>query len=503
MRRRGGLDELAATASPAQCRAGLRAARVPRHRRHGRRRALRVRGRHLGAFDRLAARAPRRATRRSAATATCRASASTCWATRTSTAPTPTGRCSMPTAIPMRCCRAPRTRPTRSTWAATAATWCCASWSRMSAGFWRFMDAQVGGDPALRKQLAEEMVGRTMEGEPLVGAHRRTHPGRGGPAQQLHLWRRRREACAARSAPTSGAAIRATPTCRRAAGFLFVGQADAGFRCHGPSGRQGLIDPLPPAAAARPRIRPRVVSVEQALSPAPANPGDATGLHFICLGANIARQFEFVQSAWLAGLRFDGLPGDSDPLTGNHLPRDDGTPTDGFAMPLDSGPDRRVCGLPQFVTVRGGAYSFCRACGPCATCRRCSHELECQPSDAAGQHRLGLAQLSSAIRAMALIRLERRFDPLLRPAFDAFLRDPLARFTTALINSAAHRRRPGDRRGAAAARRGELHRLDRQELHAPDERPAGSPAASSAAATPRPRASCAASSRCTTASRST
>ncbi|MDM0023705.1 hypothetical protein [Variovorax saccharolyticus] len=36
---------------------------------------------------------------------------------------------------------------------------------------------------------------------------------------------------------------------------------------------------------------------------------------------------------------------------------------------------------------------------------------------------------------MALIRLERRFDPLLRPAFDAFLRDPLARLTTALINS--------------------------------------------------------------------
>ncbi|MGO4391605.1 hypothetical protein AB4Z46_09655 [Variovorax sp. M-6] len=36
---------------------------------------------------------------------------------------------------------------------------------------------------------------------------------------------------------------------------------------------------------------------------------------------------------------------------------------------------------------------------------------------------------------MVLLRLERRFDPLLRPAFDAFLRDPLARFTTALINS--------------------------------------------------------------------
>ncbi|VTU20926.1 hypothetical protein SRS16CHR_02740 [Variovorax sp. SRS16] len=36
---------------------------------------------------------------------------------------------------------------------------------------------------------------------------------------------------------------------------------------------------------------------------------------------------------------------------------------------------------------------------------------------------------------MALLRLERRFDPFVRPAFDALLRDPLARFTTALINS--------------------------------------------------------------------
>lgn len=35
---------------------------------------------------------------------------------------------------------------------------------------------------------------------------------------------------------------------------------------------------------------------------------------------------------------------------------------------------------------------------------------------------------------MALIRLERRFDPFVRPAFDALLRDPLARFTTSLIN---------------------------------------------------------------------
>jgi hypothetical protein len=39
-----------------------------------------------------------------------------------------------------------------------------------------------------------------------------------------------------------------------------------------------------------------------------------------------------------------------------------------------------------------------------------------------------------------LVQLERRFDPFLRPAFDALLRDPLARLTTALIN----RRRPDE-----------------------------------------------------------
>jgi hypothetical protein len=39
-----------------------------------------------------------------------------------------------------------------------------------------------------------------------------------------------------------------------------------------------------------------------------------------------------------------------------------------------------------------------------------------------------------------LLHVERRFDPLFRPAFDAVLRDPIARLTTALINT----RRPNE-----------------------------------------------------------
>jgi hypothetical protein len=40
----------------------------------------------------------------------------------------------------------------------------------------------------------------------------------------------------------------------------------------------------------------------------------------------------------------------------------------------------------------------------------------------------------------ALVQFQRRFDPFIRPAFDAVLRDPIARFVTALINS----RRPNE-----------------------------------------------------------
>ena len=39
-----------------------------------------------------------------------------------------------------------------------------------------------------------------------------------------------------------------------------------------------------------------------------------------------------------------------------------------------------------------------------------------------------------AALSINLVQLERRFDPFFRPAFDAMLRDPLARFVTALIN---------------------------------------------------------------------
>jgi deferrochelatase/peroxidase EfeB len=82
------------------------------------------------------------------------------------------------------------------------------------------------------------------------------------------------------------------------------------------------------------------------------------GLHFLCLNANISRQFEFVQNAWLMSTKFDGLAGESDPLLGNRTPFGDGRSTDNFTIPREQGLGRCISGLPRFITVRGGAYFF-------------------------------------------------------------------------------------------------------------------------------------------------
>ncbi|RKS80328.1 Dyp-type peroxidase family [Motilibacter peucedani] len=80
--------------------------------------------------------------------------------------------------------------------------------------------------------------------------------------------------------------------------------------------------------------------------------GDVRGLHFLCLCADVARQFEFVTHTWALNAQFDGLYDDADPLLGGHLPT--GHSFTEQAVPVR----RRTRGLPAFVTVRGGAYFF-------------------------------------------------------------------------------------------------------------------------------------------------
>jgi hypothetical protein len=71
-----------------------------------------------------------------------------------------------------------------------------------------------------------------------------------------------------------------------------------------------------------------------------------------------SRQFEFVQNAWMIGTKFDGLLDESDPLLGNREAVAGCPAADAFTYARHGSVRRRLRGLPQFVTMHGGAYFF-------------------------------------------------------------------------------------------------------------------------------------------------
>ena len=226
-------------------------------------------------------------------------------------------------------------------------------------GFWRFLDGQAGGNPVVREKLAEAMVGRTLSGEPLTLSPGQVVAGNGtAPAADLNAFTYEADPQGLRC--PLGAHIRRTNPRNAdlppgAPGLVSWLMRTLGF--DGEALRQDLV-----ASTRFHRLLRRgreygaAVPLSQALTGAQG--GDETGLHFICLNANIGRQFEFVQGAWVMGTKFNGLSGESDPLLGHRLPYADGSPTDGYSIQQADGPDKRLAGLPQFVTVVGGAYFF-------------------------------------------------------------------------------------------------------------------------------------------------
>ena len=197
-----------------------------------------------------------------------------------------------------RCCRATRRAPAAPTSAATAATSSSASCGRTCPGSGassttRPRRADGSSDPHARLRLAAKMVGRWPSGAPLALAPDADDPS-ARRRERLRLPRarpaRRR---AARSARTSAARIRATRSTR------------------GPGSSDSLGDqPPPPHPAARPRVR-HVADDRRRRSPAATT--SERGLNFICLNANIQRQFEFVNHTWLNNPKFGRLYDDADP----------------------------------------------------------------------------------------------------------------------------------------------------------------------------------------------
>lgn len=78
---------------------------------------------------------------------------------------------------------------------------------------------------------------------------------------------------------------------------------------------------------------------------------DEKGMLFMCLNADIDRQFAFVQQTWVMNGNFESLAGERDAFVGN--PLGDGH----FSIPGPQGPTV-LRGLPSFVTLHGGGYFF-------------------------------------------------------------------------------------------------------------------------------------------------
>ena len=226
--------------------------------------------------------------------------------------------------------------------------------------FWQFIWDQAGGNAVAADRLAAALVGRTTAGDPLVPVRAQAIAGIGTDPEQIRHNQFTFDADPQGVACPFGAHVRrANPR-----------NADYPGR---PTGIARLASALGLGANAfrddlmssvrfhrilrRGREYGPGLSPTEARRPAPVDDPER-GLHFICVNANISRQFEFLQNAWMVNTKFSGLSGESDPLVGTRdaIP---GCPiTSGFTRPNDGRPPTQVSGLPQFVTVRGGAYFF-------------------------------------------------------------------------------------------------------------------------------------------------
>jgi deferrochelatase/peroxidase EfeB len=225
------------------------------------------------------------------------------------------------------------------------------------AGFWEFLDRQRSDTGLTAEELAEAMVGRTIDGTPLVSLSGTLVAGVNGDDSASNNFTFSDDPDGKRC-PLGAHIRRANP--RNAdmpggpGGAISRLIRTAGFGRHG--ARDDLVAPVRFHRILR-RGRPYgPASSPQRVPPSGAD--EERGIHFICLNANIARQFEFVQNAWMVGTKFDGLIDEGDPLLGNRQPVPGCPAADGFTYARDGAVRRRLVGLPQFVTVRGGAYFF-------------------------------------------------------------------------------------------------------------------------------------------------
>jgi deferrochelatase/peroxidase EfeB len=228
--------------------------------------------------------------------------------------------------------------------------------------FWQFLLEHSGGDVGKAEKLAAAMVGRTKAGDPLAPIRRRPIPGVRGDPKEIRQNQFTYEDDPDGVRCPFGAHIRRSNPRNfdfpvRPTGLFGKIRIMLGF---GPKGfKDDLISSVRyHRILRRGREYGDCLEPMEALEPAAEGAASGSGLHFVCLNANILRQFEFLQNAWIANTKFDGMTGESDPLLGNREEIPGCPVTSDFNIPKERGLRQRVAALQQFVTVLGGGYFF-------------------------------------------------------------------------------------------------------------------------------------------------
>lgn len=219
--------------------------------------------------------------------------------------------------------------------------------------FWRWLYDEVGEANAI--ELAEAMLGRHMDGRPF--AQLGTQEIAGIKDRVLNGFNFRADPDG-RVCPIGAHIRRANPRSGDYAGGRtgLIGKLLALLGLTGTAEADRIASARFHRIIRRGREYGKKLDRVDAVKPNAEDP--KSGLHFVCLNANPIRQFEFIQGAWLASAKFAGMTNEQDPMLGNRVPFPGTQPTDRFTRPSADGPCRVSKSVPQFITVRGGAYFF-------------------------------------------------------------------------------------------------------------------------------------------------
>ncbi len=190
------------------------------------------------------------------------------------------------------------------------------------AAFRQYLKANCSG-PEDEELVAAKMMGRWRSGAPLTLCPLHDHPELGADPHRNNAFLFQKDDAIGYHTPRGSHIRRMNPRDADVAGVVRIHRMIRRGTSYGPPLPDGVLE----------------------------DDGVERGLIFAFVGANLGRQFEFVQSEWMNDGSFFGAGTTRDPVSGAN--------SDADAYSFPSRPlARRLTGLSRFVITRGGEYCF-------------------------------------------------------------------------------------------------------------------------------------------------